>query len=37
VLEVIPAEEVKAGNTVEIAHRCHELMAKDLGADLVAD
>ena len=37
VLEVIPAEEIKAGNTVDIAHRCHKLMAEDLGAELVAD
>ena len=35
-LEVIPAEEVKATNTVEMAHRCHALIADDLGPDLVA-
>ena len=35
-LEVIPAEEVKATNTVDMAHRCHDLIAADLGPDLVA-
>ncbi len=37
VLEVIPVEEIKGVNTVEIARRCHKLMAEDLGEDLVAD
>ena len=37
VLEVIPAETVKAKKTVEIAEYCHDLMASDLGPDLVAD
>lgn len=37
VLEVIPAEELAGVNTVEIAARCHKLMAEDLGPDLVAD
>ena len=37
VLEVIPAETVKARKTVEIAEYCHDLMAADLGPDLVAD
>ena len=37
VLETIPAERVRTSNTVELAHYCHELMAQDLGADLVAD
>lgn len=37
VLEVIPAEEAKSTNTVEIAHRCHKLMADDLGPELTAE
>ena len=37
VLEVIPPETVKAKKTVEIARYCHDLMAADLGPDLVAD
>ena len=37
VLEVIPAEEIKAAGTVEIAHRCHDLMAADLGPELTAE
>ena len=37
VLEVIPPEELKGVTTVDIAHRCHDLMAADLGADLVAE
>ena len=37
VLEVIPAQEVKASNTVDLAHRCHDLMAEDLGPDLIAE
>ncbi len=36
-LEVIPAEQVKAASTVELAERCHKLMADDLGPDLVGD
>ena len=37
VLDVISAEEVKANNTVDLAHRCHAMMAEDLGPDLVAE
>ena len=37
VLEVIPAEELKGVTTVDIAERCHKLMADDLGPDLVAE
>ena len=37
VLDVIPAEELKGVNTVEIANRCHKLMADDLGPELVGD
>ena len=37
VLDVIDAETVKAKRTVEIAEYCHDLMAKELGPDLVAD
>ena len=37
VLDVIPAEELKGVNTVEIANRCHQLMADDLGSELVGD
>ena len=37
ILEVIPAEELKGVTTVDIADRCHRLMAEDLGPDLVAD
>jgi len=36
VLEVIPAEELIGVTTVEIAERCYQLMAEDLGPDLVA-
>ena len=36
VLEVIPAEELKGVTTVDIAHRVHQLMADDLGPDLIA-
>lgn len=36
VLETIPAERVKASNTVELAHYCHDLMAADLGPELTA-
>lgn len=37
ILEVIPVEEVKSHSTVELAHRCHDLMAEDLGPDLIAE
>ena len=37
VLEVIPAEELKGVTTVDIAHRCYELMASDLGPELIAE
>ena len=37
VLEVIPAEELKGVTTVDIARRCYELMAADLGPDLIAE
>ena len=37
VLEVIPAEELKGVTTVDIAHRCYDLMAANLGADLIAE
>jgi 1-acyl-sn-glycerol-3-phosphate acyltransferase len=37
ILEVIPPEEIKGITTVDIAQRCHKLMADDLGPDLVAD
>lgn len=37
VLEVIPVEELTGVTTVEIAQRCHKLMAEDLGPELVAD
>ena len=37
ILEVIPPEEIKGVTTVDIAQRCHKLMADDLGPDLVAD
>ena len=36
-LEVIPAEELKSVTTVQIAERCHKLMADDLGPELVCD
>ena len=36
VLDVIPAEELKGVTTVDIAQRCYEMMAEDLGPDLVA-
>lgn len=35
-VDVIPAEEVKGANTVDIAHRVHTLMAESLGAENVA-
>jgi len=37
VLDVIPAETVRAMKTVDLAGMCHELMAADLGPELVAD
>ena len=37
VLDVIPAEELKGVTTVDIAHRCYDLMAADLGPDLIAE
>lgn len=37
VLEVIPAEELKGVTTVDIAHRCYDLMAANLGPDLIAE
>ena len=37
VLEVIPAETVLEKKTVEIAEYCHDLMARDLGPELVSD
>ena len=37
VLTVIPAEELKGVTTVEIAERCYNLMAEDLGPDLIAE
>ena len=37
VLDVISAEEIKAAGTVEIAHRCHDMMAADLGPELTAE
>ena len=37
VLDVIPAEELKGVTTVEIAQRCYQLMAEDLGPDMIAE
>ena len=37
VLTVIPPEEIKGVTTVDIAERCYNLMAADLGPDLIAD
>lgn len=37
VLEVIPAEELGGVTTVDIAHRCYDLMAADLGPELIAE
>ena len=37
VLDVIAAEELKGVTTVDIAHRCYELMAADLGPELIAE
>ena len=35
-VDVIPAEEIKGANTVDIAHRVHAMMAESLGAENVA-
>lgn len=35
-LQVIPAEEVCAANTVDLAHRIYQMMAEDLGPELVS-
>lgn len=37
VLDVIPAQELKGVTTVDIAHRCYEMMAEDLGPELIAE
>ena len=37
VLDVIDSETVRVKKTVELAEMCHELMAADLGPELVAD
>ena len=37
VLQTIEPEEFKGITTVELAHRCHDLMAKDLGPELTAE
>ena len=37
VLEVIPPEEIKGITTVDIAERRYQLMAEDLGPDLIAE
>ena len=37
VLDVIPAEELKGVTAVDIAHRCYDLMAADLGPALIAE
>ena len=37
VLEVIPPEEIKGVTTVDIANRCYQLMAENLGPDLIAE
>ena len=37
VLEVIPAEELKGMTTVDIAHRCHDIMAANLPAEMIAE
>ena len=37
VLDVIPAEELKGVTTVDISKRCYDLMAADLGPDLIAE
>ena len=37
VLEVIPPEEIKGVTTVDIAERCYQLMAANMGPDLIAE
>ena len=37
VLEVIPVEELKGVSTIDIARRVYNLMADDLGPDLIAE
>ena len=37
VLAVIPPEEIKGITTVDIAERCYNLMAADLGPDFIAE
>ena len=37
VLEVIAVEELKGVTTVDISKRCYEMMAADLGPDLIAE
>ena len=37
VLDVIPAEELRGVTAVDVAHRCYDLMAADLGPDLIAE
>ena len=37
VLDVIPAEQLKGVTTVDISKRCYDLMAADLGLDLIAE
>ena len=37
VVDVIPAEELKGVTAVDVAHRCYDLMAADLGPDLIAE
>jgi len=37
VLGVIPPEEIKGVTTVDIANRCYQMMAADLGPDLIAE
>ena len=37
VLDVIPAEQLKGVTTVDIAHRCYDMMAADLGPGLIAE
>ena len=37
VLGVIPPEEIKGVTTVDIAERCYQMMAEDLGPDLIAE
>ena len=36
-VDVIPAEEVKACNTVELGERIYQMMAQDLGPELVSE